>query len=96
MSDPATPSTDALIPPPLPYHRLLHALPSYRWWKPLVALVITAVLWIIFTAVVVVIGVVIAVAQGRISFDTVPGARSSFSPCSASWMPAIRSRCPSG
>lgn len=63
-------------PPPLPYHRLLRALPGYRWWKPLVALLITAVLWIIFTSIVVVIGVVIAVAQGRIDFSTTQSATS--------------------
>jgi len=60
--------------PPLPYHRLLRALPRYRWWKPLVALVITAILWLIFTGIVVVVGVVIAVAQGRIEFTTTEGA----------------------
>jgi len=56
-------------PPPLPYHRLLRALPGYRWWKPLVALVITAVLWVVFTGIVLVIGVVIATTQGRIDFS---------------------------
>jgi membrane protease YdiL (CAAX protease family) len=60
--------------PPLPYHRLLRALPGYRWWKPLVALVITAVLWVVFTGIVLLIGVIIAVIQGRIVFDTVQGA----------------------
>jgi membrane protease YdiL (CAAX protease family) len=63
-----------VAPPPLPYHRLLRALPGYRWWKPLLALLITAVLWLIFTSIVVLIGVIIAVAQGRIAFDTVQGA----------------------
>jgi membrane protease YdiL (CAAX protease family) len=60
--------------PPLPYHRLLRALPGYRWWKPLVALVITVVLWIVFTGIVLLVGVIIAVAQGRITFNTVQGA----------------------
>jgi membrane protease YdiL (CAAX protease family) len=64
------PGAASAAQPPLPYHRLLRALPSYRWWKPLLALVITAVLWIVFTAIVVVIGVVITVAQGRIDFTT--------------------------
>lgn len=58
-------------PEPLPYSRMLRALPSYRWWKPLVALVITVVLWITFTVVVVLVGVVIASAQGQIRFDDV-------------------------
>lgn len=65
-----------VAPPPLPYHRLLRALPGYRWWKPLVALVITAVFWVIFSTVVILIGVVIAVGQARISFDTVQAATS--------------------
>ncbi|MEO6532838.1 MAG: type II CAAX endopeptidase family protein [Pseudolysinimonas sp.] len=34
--------------PPLRYPRLLRALPGYRWWKPLVALVIAGVFWIVF------------------------------------------------
>jgi membrane protease YdiL (CAAX protease family) len=66
----------ATAPSPLPYHRLLRALPGYRWWKPLVALVITGVFWIIFTTIVVLIGVVIAAAQGRITFDSTQGAMS--------------------
>jgi len=66
----AAPSAPAPPLPPLPYHRLLRALPGYRWWKPLVALVITAILWVAFTVIVVVIGVVIAVAQGRIEMTT--------------------------
>jgi len=63
-------------PPPLPYHRLLRALPGYRWWKPLVALVITAVLWVVFTGIVLVIGVVIATTQGRIDFSSTERATS--------------------
>jgi CAAX amino terminal protease family. len=65
---------EAVAPPPLPYHRLLRALPSYRWWKPLLALLITAVLWAIFTSLVVLVGVVIAVVQGRIDFSTTQSA----------------------
>jgi membrane protease YdiL (CAAX protease family) len=55
-------------PEPLPYARLLRALPSYRWWKPLVALVVTLVLWIVFTLIAVIVGVVIAAAQGLVTF----------------------------
>lgn len=66
--------TEAVPPPPLPYHRLLRALPGYRWWKPLVALLITGVFWILFTTIVVLVGAAVAVAAGRISSDTVPGA----------------------
>jgi membrane protease YdiL (CAAX protease family) len=63
----AAPSANA---EPLPHYRLLRALPGYRWWKPLVALVITLVLWIVFTTVVVIVGVLIAAAQGQIDFTT--------------------------
>jgi membrane protease YdiL (CAAX protease family) len=65
---------DATAPPPLPYTRLLRALPSYRWWKPLIALLITVVLWIFATVIVVLIGVVIAAASGQITFDTADAA----------------------
>lgn len=30
----------------LPYHRLLHAQPTYRWWRPLVAVALTGVFFI--------------------------------------------------
>lgn len=69
MTEAAVASKEA--PPPLPYHRLLRALPGYRWWKPLVALVITVILWVLFTVIVLLIGVMIAVAQNRIEFTTV-------------------------
>jgi uncharacterized protein len=63
-------------PPPLPYHRLLRALPGYRWWKPLVALVVTAVLWIIFQTVVAGICLVIALLLGQFRVDTAAHALS--------------------
>jgi membrane protease YdiL (CAAX protease family) len=66
--------TTASALPPLPYHRLLRALPRYRWWKPLVALVVTAVLWVLFTLIVTLVGVVIAVSQGRIDLTGTPSA----------------------
>lgn len=52
MSD--TPSPVAAPAPPqpeiaiarLPYHRLLLAQPTYRWWRPLVAVLLTAVFFI--------------------------------------------------
>lgn len=50
MSESVAPSaTDAA--PPLRYPRLLRALPGYRWWKPLVALLIAGVFWIVFQVV---------------------------------------------
>jgi membrane protease YdiL (CAAX protease family) len=78
-----TEAADVAVEPPhaprpedLPYARLLRSLPSYRWWKPLVALVITLVLWILFTTIVVLVGVVVAAVQGQIVFNTVDGALS--------------------
>ncbi len=72
MTDPVIPSkvTAPVEMEPLPHYRLLRALPGYRWWKPLVALLVTVVLWITFTVIVVIVGVIIAAAQGQIHFDT--------------------------
>jgi membrane protease YdiL (CAAX protease family) len=61
--DPATIRTP---PPPLRYHRLLRALPAYRWWKPLVALVLAAVFWVILQTLVSLVFVGIAFATGRL------------------------------
>ena len=47
-------------PPSLRYHRLLRALPAYRWWKPLVALVLAAVFWIVFQTIVTLVLLVVA------------------------------------
>ncbi|MEO6115952.1 MAG: type II CAAX endopeptidase family protein [Pseudolysinimonas sp.] len=52
MSEAVGPGADAVSPPPLRYPRLLRSLPGYRWWKPLIALLIAAVLWIVFQVVV--------------------------------------------
>ncbi len=70
MSEAAATGREAVTPPPLPYHRLLRALPGYRWWKPLVALAITGFFWILFTTIVVLAGAAIAVLSGRISATT--------------------------
>jgi membrane protease YdiL (CAAX protease family) len=58
------------VPPPLHFPQLLRALPSYRWWKPLVALLLASVLWVIFQTVVGGIGVVIELFLGGIRVDT--------------------------
>lgn len=60
--------------PPLRYHRLLRALPGYRWWRPLVALVLAAVYWIVFQTIWTVVFVVIALLAGIIPFSTDLGA----------------------
>jgi membrane protease YdiL (CAAX protease family) len=38
--------------PPLAYHRLSHANPAYRWWKPIVVAVVAFVIYLIFAIVV--------------------------------------------
>jgi membrane protease YdiL (CAAX protease family) len=49
---PAPPGVPAPAPRPeivlarLPYHRLLHAQPTYRWWRPLVAVLLTGLFFI--------------------------------------------------
>jgi uncharacterized protein len=56
--------------PPLRYHRLLRALPRYRWWKPLLAILLTGVYWIVLQSIWSVIFVVIAFADGSIALST--------------------------
>lgn len=67
--------TSAPVAPPLPalrYHRLLRALPRYRWWKPLLAVVLTGVYWIVFQTVWSVVFLVIAFADGSIPISADP------------------------
>jgi membrane protease YdiL (CAAX protease family) len=54
----------------LRFHRLLHALPGYRWWKPLVALVIAGILWIVFQVVFAGIFIVLALLAGQFRVDS--------------------------
>lgn len=61
--------TSTLVPP-LRFPQLLRALPSYRWWKPLVALLLAFVFWVIFQTVVGGIGVVIELVRGGIRVDS--------------------------
>ncbi|GAA2083344.1 CPBP family intramembrane metalloprotease [Pseudolysinimonas kribbensis] len=55
--------------PSLRYHRLLRALPRYRWWRPLVALILAAVYWVVFQTIWTVVFVVIALVGGAIPFS---------------------------
>ena len=55
MTPPATAASAPATPlsaPPLAYHRLSHANPAYRWWKPLVVAVIALVIYLIFAIIV--------------------------------------------
>lgn len=54
----------------LRFTRLLRALPSYRWWKPLVALLLAIVMWVIFQVLVGGAGVVIELVRGGIRTDS--------------------------
>ena len=64
------PVAQAPPPPPLRFHRLLRALPGYRWWKPLVALVIAGILWIVFQVVFASIFIVLALLAGQFRVDS--------------------------
>lgn len=69
---PSTPSTIV----ELPYHRLLRAQPTYRWWRPLVALLLLAV-FILIENIVIVVGVVlVAAATGAIAVTDVESFQS--------------------
>ncbi|GAB2977829.1 lysostaphin resistance A-like protein [Frigoribacterium salinisoli] len=49
----------------LAYHRLFRALPSYRWWKPLVVLVLAVAAYLVLSTVVVVgVAVVVGAVAG--------------------------------
>lgn len=61
---------------PVPYHRLLRTLPGYRWWKPLVALLLAVVFLIVGSVVVAVIGLVIGIATGEILTDSLEHVQS--------------------
>ena len=61
--------------PSLRYHRLLRGLPRYRWWKPLLALLVAAFLWVAFQVVVAVAVLAVAFATGGIRLDTVAHAQ---------------------
>jgi membrane protease YdiL (CAAX protease family) len=53
----------------VPFHRLYRTLPGYRWWKPLLALLLAFVFLVVASVLVAVIGVVIGIATGEIRTD---------------------------
>jgi membrane protease YdiL (CAAX protease family) len=55
-----------------PYHRLLRTLVGYRWWRPLVALLLAVVYYLVFSIAVAVPILVLAVFTGEVSL-TDPG-----------------------
>ncbi|MEO5534412.1 MAG: type II CAAX endopeptidase family protein [Pseudolysinimonas sp.] len=56
----------------LPYHRLFRAQPTYRWWRPLVALVMAAVFFLGVQVVLAIVLVVVLFANGTISVGHIP------------------------
>lgn len=68
--------TDTPVPPleerlvELPYHRLLRAQPTYRWWRPLLAILLLAVFVLLTSFIVVGVGAGIGVLIGEIRTDT--------------------------
>jgi membrane protease YdiL (CAAX protease family) len=52
----------------LPYHRLYRAQPTYRWWRPLVAILMTAVFFLGVSIVVAIPVFVVVFATGSIDF----------------------------
>lgn len=76
MSEPAAvPPPYQLVPAftpsePVAFHRLFRTLPGYRWWKPLVALLLAFVFLVVGSVVVAVIGLIIGIATGEIATDT--------------------------
>ncbi|MDP9027547.1 MAG: CPBP family intramembrane metalloprotease [Actinomycetota bacterium] len=57
--------------PALQFPRLLRALPNYRWWRPLLALGLTALFWIVFQVVFGIAVFVLAILVGDVTFPTV-------------------------
>lgn len=52
-----------------PYHRLFITLVGFRWWRPLVALVLAVVYYVIFSVAVFVPIVILALVTGDLSFS---------------------------
>lgn len=50
-----------------PYHRLLRTLPGYRWWRPLVALLLAGLYYLIFSIAVAIPILILAVLTGEVS-----------------------------
>jgi len=51
-----------------PYHRLFRTLAGYRWWRPLLALLLAVVYYVVLSIVVAVPVLVLAVFTGEVSF----------------------------
>jgi membrane protease YdiL (CAAX protease family) len=56
---------------PVPFHRLFRTLPRYRWWRPLVALVIAVVYFVVLSVAIGLVLFAIGIATGDIRTATV-------------------------
>jgi membrane protease YdiL (CAAX protease family) len=55
---------------PLPFHRLYRGLAGYRWWRPLVAILVGAAVYIAVSTAFLLVLIVIGVAAGSIDLGT--------------------------
>lgn len=58
----------------LPYHRLYQAQPTYRWWRPLVAILLLAIFIIITQLVIAIVVMVIVFASGAVTITALEDA----------------------
>ena len=73
MISPSTPAAFTPVEPPYPYHRMLRAVPEYRWWRPLLAILLAGVFLVIASLLVVILGVVLATVFHQIDWTSVEG-----------------------
>ncbi|MGN6324829.1 lysostaphin resistance A-like protein [Pseudolysinimonas sp.] len=68
MTSPAAPAIPASAPlPALRFHRLFRALPRYRWWRSLVAVVLAAIYWLVFQSVWSIVFLVVGIFAGSVT-----------------------------
>lgn len=66
--NPVAPAPTVIVQ--LPYHRLYRAQPTYRWWRPLVAIVMTVVFFFAVSLVVAIPVVIVLFATGTVDLTT--------------------------
>lgn len=65
--DPATIRSAAGPLPALRFHRMLRALPRYRWWRSLLAVLLAGIYWVVFQSIWSVVFLVVGVLTGTVS-----------------------------
>jgi len=66
---PAIPPTPATRIVELPYHRLYRADPNYRWWRPLAAVLLTAVFFLVVNILLSIVLIVALFASGTLTLE---------------------------